>query len=107
LSNAGLPTIRIWDSYINLEGKDGTITPTTGWDAGAVVLTVSPTFGEVQWTDTADSQVNIDDSIKTFNDFSLVKVYAEQNPITLNTDGIAYATPVLQNVNQIFILKTV
>lgn len=106
LSAAGLPTVRIWDSYITIEGKDGTLSSVTGWDAGAVVLSVSPTFGDTQWTDTADSQVSIDDSTKSFNDFAMIKTYAEQNPISLVTLGIAYATPVLQNANEIFILKT-
>ncbi|MGN6352823.1 MAG: major capsid protein [Parafilimonas sp.] len=105
-SAAGLPTIRVWDSYITVEGKDGALTSVTGWTAGNVVLSISPTFGDIQWTDTADSQVNIDDSTKSFSDFAMVKTYAEQNPISLVTLGIAYATPVLQNANQLFILKT-
>jgi hypothetical protein len=64
-------------------------------------------FGDVQWTDTADSQVG---TLMTALKHSMIfhSLRFMLNKIqSLNTDGIAYATPVLQNVNQIFILKTV
>lgn len=102
-----LPIIKIWDSYVTLEKRDGKKgDAVTGWKEGRVAFTVSETLGEVQWTDTADSQVNIDASTKAYNDFAMVKMWAEQDPITVVTKGVAYAMPVLNNSTQHYILKT-
>lgn len=106
LRGAGLPTIIIWDSYIQLESKAGALTSTTAWEDGRVLLSASNVLGNVQWTTTADDFVTIDDSQKSNNDFTLVKVYAEQDPITMVTKGVAYATPVLNGAKQLYILKS-
>lgn len=108
LSNSQLPQIRIWDSIINLESKAGVYTATTGWELGNVTFSVSPLLGSTQWTTPADAFVgaDVDKSTKAFNDFVLVKAYAEQDPITVVTKGISYATPVLSGANSIYILKT-
>lgn len=108
LANESLPQIRLWDSFINLESKAGVYTAVTGWEPGNVTVTTVPTIGSVQWTTSADAYVSsdVDKSAKALNDFSLVKVFAEQDPITVVTKGIAYATPVLSGANNIYILKT-
>jgi hypothetical protein len=106
LSSNGLPTFRVWDSYVAHEGKDGTVTPETGWVAGRVNFSIAPTLGTVQWTDTADSLVTVDSATKAFSDFVLVKVFAEEDPITVVSKGISYATPVLDGANQMFILDS-
>jgi hypothetical protein len=106
LLRSGLPVFTIWDSYINIESKAGAYTSTTGWEDGNILLTDNLNIGDVQWTTTADGFVNIDDSVKAQNDFVLVKAFAEQDPITVVTKGIAYATPVLNNANSLYILKT-
>lgn len=108
LANESLPQIRIWDSFINLESKAGVYTSTTGWEPGNVILTVTPLLGSTQWTTSADAFVgaDVDKSQKAYSDFVLVKAYAEQDPITVITKGIAYATPVLSGANNIYILKT-
>lgn len=106
LSSAGLPQFRIWDSYITLEKKDGTQDSTSGWETGRITFSTTPTIGETQWTNTADAFVTIDESTKAQNDFVLVKTYAIQDPINVITKGVAYATPVLQNRDNIYILKT-
>jgi len=106
LRAAGLPTIILWDSIISLESKAGAMTATTGWEDGNVLFTQTRQVGNVQWTTTADDFVTIDDSQKSNNDFVLVKVYAEQDPITMITKGLAYATPVLNGATSLFILKS-
>lgn len=106
LNGAGLPTIVIWESYVNLESKAGALTATTGWTTGKVVLSPTLQLGTTQWTSTADDFVTIDDSTKANNDFVLVKVFAEQDPITMVTKGVAYATPVLNNAKSIYIITS-
>jgi hypothetical protein len=108
LANEGLPQIRIWDSIINIESKAGVYTSTTGWEPGNVTATVTNLLGKTQWTTPADSFVSadVDKSTKAMNDFVLVKAYAEQDPISVMTKGVAYATPVLEGANSFYILKT-
>lgn len=106
LRSAGMPTIVIWESIINLESKAGTLTATTAWEDGRVLLTANLELGSTQWTTTADDFVTIDDSQKSNNDFVLVKVYAEQDPITMVTKGVAYATPVLNGASGLYIIKS-
>lgn len=102
----GLPEFRIWDSYVTIEHKDGTHSAESGWTTGNITFTVTPTFGDTQWTDVAESYVNFDASIKAQRDFVLVKAFANQDPIEIVTKGVAYATPVLQGADAIYILKT-
>lgn len=108
LRNAGLPQFRIWDSFITLEDKAGTQSVTSGWELGNVTFSVGPLLGKTSWTTSADAFVgaDVDKSTKAQNDFVLVKAYAEQDPITVVTKGIAYAIPVLNGANSTFILKT-
>jgi hypothetical protein len=108
LNQAGLPTIRLWDSFINIESKAGVHTTVSGWETGNVTCTVTPQFGKVQWTTPADAFVgaDVDKSQKAYNDFVTIKAYAEQDPITVITKAVAYATPVLGGANQMFIMKT-
>lgn len=106
LLDAGLPQFIIWDSYVNIESKAGVWTSTTGWEDGNILLSATNILGDTQHTTTADGFVEIDDSVKAQNDFVLVKAFAEQDPITVVTKGIAYATPVLNNASGLFILKT-
>lgn len=106
LRNRSLPQIIIWDSYVNIESKAGTQTAVTGWEEGNVTFSVTNRLGDTSNTTTADGFVTNDVSTKAYNDFVLVKSWAEQDPITVITKGIAYATPVLQGINNIYILKT-
>jgi hypothetical protein len=106
LSAGSLPTIVIWESYINVESKAGALTATTGWTTGKVVLSPSLQLGTTQWTTTADDFVNIGAASKSNSDFVTVKVFAEEDPITMVTKGVAYATPVLNNAKAIYIITT-
>lgn len=108
LANESLPQIRIWDSMVNIEAKAGTRSTTSGWEQGRVIVTPSAQLGTTQWTTPADAFVgsDVDKSTKTMNDFIMVKMWAEQDPITVVTKAAAYATPVLDSPNQIYIMKT-
>ncbi len=105
LSDAGLPTFVIWDSYVEKELKDGTKTATTGWEDGNITFSASPILGNTQNTTVADETVN-DGTIKEKSDFVLVKTWYEQDPLVQVTKGVAYAVPVLNGASNIFILKT-
>jgi len=107
LQRNNLPTFRVWDSYVNIENKKGEQVTESGWVEGNVTFTVQSMLGDIQYTDTADGWVTIDQSVKSYSDFVLVKAYAEQDPIGMVTKGIAYATPVLANSESTWILKTV
>lgn len=105
LSDAGLPTFIIWDSYVQMETKDGVLTPTTGWEDGRICFSQTPTLGNTQNTTVADETVN-DGTIKEKSDFVLVKTWFEQDPLVQVTKGVAYAVPVLNGASSIYILKT-
>lgn len=101
-----LPQIIIWDSYVSVESKAGVQTAASGWEEGNVTFSITNRLGDTANTTTADGFVTNDVSTKAYSDFVLVKSWAEQDPITVITKGVAYATPVLQGANNIFILKT-
>lgn len=105
LRNAGLPQFILWDSYMNLEAKDGTQTPTTGWQDGNILFATSNVLGNTQNTTVADETVN-DGTQKTKNDFVLVKTWYEQDPLVQVTQGKAYAIPVLNGADKLAILQT-
>lgn len=108
LANESLPQIRLWESYVNIESKAGVWSAVSGWEQGRVVFTQGPGLGRSVWTTPADAYVSsdVDKSTKAMNDFVLVKAFAEQDPITVITKAVAYATPVLDGANAIYILKT-
>lgn len=106
LNRQGLPQIVIWDSYITVEGKNGTQTAETGWANGAVVFSESNVLGNTQYTMSADEFVSIGKATKTKSGIVLVKTWAEEDPITVLTKGVAYALPVLNGAKYLQILKT-
>ncbi len=106
LTRQGLPTIIIWDSFVSLEGKDGTQTAVSGWEAGKVTFTETAQLGNTQYTLSADEFVSGGTAVKTKSGIVLVKTWGVEDPIMISTKGVAYATPVLNNVNSTYILST-
>jgi len=106
LTNQGLPTIIIWDSFVTIEGKDGTQEAVSGWEPGNVVFSESVVLGDTQYTMSADEFVQAGKATKTKSGIVLVKTWGEEDPLTVITKGLAYATPVLNNARNIHILKT-
>lgn len=107
LASQNLPVIEIWESYLREEGKDGNITTTSGWELGNIHLSTTANFGETQYTLSPEAGIDLGESTKTTIDqFILVSVLGEANPMRVLTKGTAFATPVLNNTKQKLILKT-
>lgn len=107
LKGRGLPQVVIWDSFVNEESKAGKLTATTGWEEGAIHFSVTRDFGNTQYTISPEASIHLDETSKfTTDDFILVSVLGQAKPMSVVTVGMAFATPVLNNVSQKLILKT-
>lgn len=107
LASQNLPTIEIWESYVNEEAKDGTVTATSAWELGNIHFSTSENFGETQYTISPEASVNLGETTKeTIDEFILVSVLGQANPMRVITKAAAFATPVLNNTKQKMILKT-
>lgn len=107
LTAQNLPTIEIWESYVNDEAKDGTLTAKSGWILGNIHLSGTATFGNTQYTISPEASMNLNETSKiTTNEFILVSTIAKAAPLSVLTKGMAFATPVLNSVKKRLILKT-
>lgn len=107
LSAQSLPTITIWESYVNVEDKKGELTSTSGWELGNIHLTATPQLGETQYTISPEASINLNETTKvTTNTFILVSVLGSANPVSVLTKAAAFATPVINNTKKRLILKT-
>ncbi len=107
LAAQNLPVIEIWESYINDEGKDGVLTSMSGWELGNIHLSGTMDFGTTQYTISPEASIDLNETSKTTtNEFILVSTIAKAAPMQVLTKGLAFATPVLNNVKQKLILKT-
>lgn len=104
----GLPTIRIWETFVNAESKAGVLTATNGWEPGNVLLSVSPVLGATQYTTTPEFNMTFKETTsQTVSDgFILVKTFGTQDPILVSTKATAFALPVLNDTKKNVILKT-
>lgn len=106
LNRQGYASIVIWDSFVTIEGKDGNQTTVSGWEPGNVLFSESAQLGNTQYTLSADEYVNVGQAVKSKSGIVLVKTWGIEDPITVITKGVAYATPVLNNAKNLHILKT-
>lgn len=108
LNKMNLPQIRIWDSYVNIEDQAGNQTSTSGWTLGNVTLSESPTFGNTQHTTPGEAfvEAGVSKAVTQFSEFIMCKSWATEDAIEVVTKATAYATPVLNSPDRIFILKT-
>lgn len=106
LKRQNLPTIIVWESDVVLERKSGDQQTISGWEPGNVTFTESDIYGNTQWTISADEFVQAGVAQKTKSGIVLVKTWGIEDPITVVTKGVAYATPVLNNSKNVHILKT-
>jgi hypothetical protein len=106
LTRQGLPTIKIWESSMVAEGKDGSQNAITGWEEGNVTFHETSELGNTQYTLSADEYVQAGVAQKTKSGIILLKTWGEEDPITVITKAVAYATPVLNNSKFVHILKT-
>lgn len=103
----GYPEFIVWKSEMVQENKDGTQTVVSGWEEGNVTFTVDRQLGKTQHTTSADEYVKAGVAQKTKSGIVLIKTWGIEDPITVVTKGTAYSTPVLNNSDNIFILKTI
>lgn len=106
LARKGLPQIIIWESDVVWERKNGDQQTVSGWEPGNVTFTESSVYGNTQYTLSADEYVQAGVAQKTKSGIVLVKIWGVEDPITVVTKGVAYATPVLNNSKNVHILKT-
>ena len=108
LATQNLPTIRIWDSYIQTESKAGVLAADSGWNSGSVLFAVEGDLGSTMYTLTDEFRLRFGDTISQAvgDGFILVKSFGVQDPISVSTKATAFATPVLYNAKRNYILKT-
>jgi hypothetical protein len=108
LADKRLPQIRVWESFVSEEGKDGNLTSMNGWQLGNIVMTAESIFGSTQYTTSPEFGMNFGDTVSQSvkDDFILVKTFGVQDPILVSTKATAFALPVLNNTRQTRILKT-
>lgn len=107
LTAQNLPTIDIWESYVNEEGQDGSLTSKSGWVLGNIHLSGTPDFGNTQYTISPEATIDLNETTKEMIDeFILLSAIGTAAPMRVLTKAAAFATPVLNNVKKRLILKT-
>ena len=108
LAERGLPIIKVWESFISFEGKDGEVIVANGWEEGNVLFSTSALLGNTQYTTTPEFTMDFADVMsKSIKDnFILVNTFGHQDPISVSTKATAFATPVLNDSKRKLIIKT-
>ena len=108
LVERGLPIIKVWESYVSVEGKNGEITVANGWEEGNVLFSTSALLGTTQYTTTPEFTMSFADvmSKSVKDNFILVNTFGHQDPILVSTKATAFATPVLNDSKRKLIIKT-
>ena len=108
LAERGLPIIKVWESFISFEGKDGEVTVANGWEEGNILFSTSALLGSTQYTTTTEFTMDFADVMsKSIKDsFILVNTFGHQDPISVSTKATVFATPVLNDSKRKLIIKT-
>ena len=108
LAERGLPIIKVWESFISFEGKNGEVSVDNGWEEGNVLFSTSALLGSTQYTTTPEFTMDFADVMsKSIKDnFILVNTFGHQDPISVSTKATAFATPVLNDSKRKLIIKT-
>lgn len=108
LAEHGLPIIKVWESFISFEGKNGEVTVANGWEEGNILFSTSALLGTTQYTTTTEFTMDFADVMsKSIKDsFILVNTFGHQDPISVSTKATAFATPVLNDSKRKLIIKT-
>ena len=107
LQAQNLPVIDIWESYVNDEAKDGSLTSKSGWVLGNIHLSGTADFGNVQYTISPEANMDLNESSKLMvEEYIMISAIPEAAPMSVLTKGTAFATPVLNSVKKRLILKT-
>ena len=108
LTEKGLPIIKVWESFISFEGKNGEVTVDNGWEEGNILFSTSAQLGNTQYTTTPEFTMSFADvmSKSVKDNFILVNTFGHQDPISVSTKATAFATPVLNDSKRKLIIKT-
>ena len=108
LAERGLPIIKVWESFISFEGKNGEVIVANGWEEGNILFSTSAQLGTTQYTTTTEFTMDFADVMsKSIKDnFILVNTFGHQDPISVSTKATAFATPVLNDSKRKLIIKT-
>ena len=108
LAERGLPIIKVWESFISFEGKDGEVIVANGWEEGNILFSTSALLGSTQYATTTEFTMDFADVMsKSIKDsFILVNTFGHQDPISVSTKATAFATPVLNDSKRKLIIKT-
>ncbi len=105
LSGQSLPPIKIIDSRVTHETKNGTFTTINPWSEGKIVGLSSNTAGRTQFTLTAEEksyEETATAALAANRDIVRITRWSDVNPFKVFTKGEAVAFPVLGNVTGIF-----
>lgn len=108
LTEKGLPIIKVWESFISFEGKNGEVKVANGWEEGNILFSTSAQLGNTQYTTTPEFTMSFADvmSKSVKDNFILVNTFGHQDPISVSTKAAAFATPVLNDSKRKLIIKT-
>ena len=108
LTEKGLPIIKVWESFISFEGKNGEVIVDNGWEEGNILFSTSAQLGNTQYTTTPEFTMSFADvmSKSVKDNFILVNTFGHQDPILVSTKATAFATPVLNDTRRKLIIKT-
>ena len=92
--------IHVIDQDITIETPDGARTTANPFADDAVTFTEAAVLGNTYWKMPADMKVTGSSAIKAMNGLTLVKKFAEEEPLKEVTIGLANALPTWQGANR-------
>lgn len=106
LQNRNLPQIRIIDSLVTIEKRDGTRTVVDPWEEGVVTFVPSLVCGNTFHAPLADELVRDSAAMKAKREHVMIKKFSEEDPVKEITKGLANAFPVWATSQRSFLLDT-
>lgn len=98
--------LRVIDQDITTELSDGTRTTGNPFADNVVMFSESEVLGNTFWKRPADLGVQGGPAIRTLNGHTLIKKFAEEEPIQEITMGIANAFPAWTNAQRCLLMRT-
>lgn len=105
LTRAGLPQIKVIDTYVNIE-INGTRTSVNPFADNVAVFVPDLVLGNTFYAPLAEDQVTDSVAIKARRGATLVKKYSTEEPLTECTVGMANAIPVLGVSQRMYLVDT-
>lgn len=107
LKESNLPEIKIIESYVTIEKRDGTQTTVNPWETGAVTFLPNLVPGNTYHAPLADEIVKDGSAaMKVKRGHTLIKKYANEEPLVEVTIGMANAFPAWGTASRSYMLDT-